>query len=183
MAGASRPSTRGRAAGRRGGAPILRPVGLLGWSSLRLEEGGRLVMESGRGRHRPVASRRDPPARVPCTVLPLCDSRSTGAPIVCRLFSRLLVWALVQRPCRCEGPRRSGAGVLAVELWFSWKSLEQLLSSPRPLRFWSLPEHFALAEHAFCPRLRTLTWRKTVRRSQQGKPRHQLLGSECRARG
>lgn len=61
-------------------------------------------MESGRGRHRPVASRRDPQRVCPYGVLPLCDSRSTGAPIVCRLFSRLLVWALIQRPCRCRRP-------------------------------------------------------------------------------
>lgn len=71
------------------------PWGLLDWSSLRLEEGGRLaMMESGRCRPWPVASRRDPPERVPCGVLPLCDSHSPGALIVCRLF-RSQVWALV----------------------------------------------------------------------------------------
>lgn len=41
-------------------------------------------------------------------------------------------------------------GVLAVELWVSWKSLEQLFCLHLPF-FWSLPEHFALVEHCFLP--------------------------------
>lgn len=91
-----------------------------------------MVMESGGAEGTGLCSLTPGPQRVCLAVLPLCDSRSTGAPIVCRLFSRLLVWALIQRPCRCEGPRRSGAKGARCGLWFSWKSLEQLLSSPPP---------------------------------------------------
>lgn len=66
--------------------------------------------------------------------------------------------------------------MLAVELWFSWKSLEQLLSSPRPLPFWSLPEHFALVEHAFCPRLRTLHMEKDSEEKPAGKAQAPAAG-------
>ena len=93
------------------------------------------------------------------------------------------------------GPRPTGSGIAGVRalldlelgcsLWScgsAGKAWNSCSVSP-PLPFWSLPEHFALAEHAFCPRLGISTRRKTVRSGQQGKPRHQLLGSERRARG